>query len=337
MSAASTVLIIDDDDFLREANAHFLRAQGYEVLEAATGEQGVAQALASKPDIILLDVMLPDVSGVDVCVTLRRELVESESMIALASGVRNLPDDRSRALEVGADEFIPRPVGNRELLARVKALERIHDSRKALTVALKEREALMLSLHNRIKNDLYTVESLITLRESTIDNPAWATLLGDLRQRVHVIATVHETLYRSGGLNRVDARLYLADLVNSLAASGRFDTRRIELRADFEEVSLDANLAVVIGMALMELVGNALAHAFPDKAKGTVRIEFRKSGSDCVLRVEDDGVGFPPDYDESASSTLGLKLVTTLIGNLGGTIERSDGSGTRYRCVFKYE
>jgi len=263
--------------------------------------------------------------------------MESDSMIALASGVRNLPDDRSRALEVGADEFIPRPGGNRELLARVKALERIHESRKALRDALKDREALMNTLHNRIKNDLYTVESLITLRESLVDNPAWAALLGDLRRRVHVISTVHETLYRLGGFNRVDSRLYLEDLVRCIIAAGNADPGRITLKYDFEALPLDADLAVVIGMTVMELVGNALAHAFPQSGSGTILVAFRQQDADCVLRVEDDGAGFPQGYDEAQSPTLGLKLVSTLIANSGGTITRSDGGGTRYRCVFRNE
>jgi len=122
MPESTTVLIIDDDELIREINGKMLRSHGYEVFESATGDQGVVIARDKHPDIILLDVELPDVSGMDVCVTLRRELVENDAMIALMSGIRLAPDDRSSSFESGADAFIAKPVGNRELLARVNSL-----------------------------------------------------------------------------------------------------------------------------------------------------------------------------------------------------------------------
>lgn len=334
MSAPATILIIDDDDLMREIHGTVLRNQGYEVFDAATGDQGVQMAREKHPDIILLDVVLPDVSGLDVCVTLRRELVENEGMIALISGIRLSPDDRASGYESGADAFIAKPVGNREFLARISSLERILESRRSIMRTVQERETLVRKLHNRIKNDLYTVESFISLRQQGMDDPACLHILEDLKHRVHSIAAIHEGLYFSGNLVNVDSMVYLENLMGAFIAGLRGDGAHIRISVAAQSVPLDADLAIAIGMTATELVSNALTHAFPGNRKGSVSVEFYSCDPSHVLVVEDDGIGFPPGSVEPPDTALGLKIVSMLLDRFSGTLQRSQGNGTRFEVVF---
>jgi two-component sensor histidine kinase len=334
MPAPVSILIIDDDELMREINGKLLRSNGYSVYESATGDQGVMVAREKRPDIILLDVELPDVSGMDVCVTLRRELVENDAMIALMSGIRLSPDDRSAGFESGADAFIAKPVGNRELLARVNSLERILDSRRALMQSVREREELVRTLHNRIKNDLYTVESFISLRQNGLDNAACVHMLDDLKHRVHSIAAIHESLYVSGNLVSVDSKLYLENLMGSFVSGQTDADRRIRVNVTVQSMPLDADLAIAVGMTATELVSNAITHAFPDDRAGSVSVEFFTRGNAMVLVVEDDGTGFPDATVEPPANALGLKIVSMLLERLGATLDRSSGKGTRYAVNF---
>jgi len=334
MPQSVKVLIVDDDELMREANARFLRSNGYQVLESATGDQGVTTALEEQPDIILLDVVLPDTSGVDVCVTLRRELVENDAMIALMSAVKLSPEDRSSGFESGADAYIARPVGNRELLARVSALERIQYSRRQLRQAVHQREELVRKLHHRMKNDLYTVESFISLRQEAVSNPECSSILEDLKHRVHSIAAIHESLYQSGDLVNVDVAAYLENLMAAFNNDSVVSSGRVRIVTKMETMQLDADVAIVIGMTATELVANALIHAFPQGRTGTVHVELAKRESMIVMVVMDDGTGFEDEALEAHEGAMGLRIVSMLLEGQNGTLKRTCAQGTRYEITF---
>lgn len=114
------VLIVEDDDTLRETLEYNLINQGYQVLTAIDGYQGLAQARANQPDLILLDVMLPGLDGFEVCRILRKEM----SVPILMLTARTEEVDKIVGLEVGADDYLTKPFSMRELMARVKALLR---------------------------------------------------------------------------------------------------------------------------------------------------------------------------------------------------------------------
>ena len=114
------VLLVDDEPTLLQALSYNLKKEGYDVLTAGGGVQALATARGQKPDIIVLDVMLPGVSGLDVCRTLRAETTVPILMLT----ARSEELDRVLGLELGADDYIVKPVGLRELLARIKAMLR---------------------------------------------------------------------------------------------------------------------------------------------------------------------------------------------------------------------
>lgn len=114
------VLLVDDEQTLLQALAYNLKKEGYDVVTAADGMQAVATARSELPDVIVLDLMLPGLSGLEVCRTIRGESTVPILMLTARSDEM----DRVLGLELGADEYVIKPVGLRELLARIKAMLR---------------------------------------------------------------------------------------------------------------------------------------------------------------------------------------------------------------------
>jgi signal transduction histidine kinase len=131
MSGALTrILVVDDDEGGRYLKAHILRRNGYEVASAATGGDAIRHCESAPPDLVLLDMRLPDVHGVEIC----RQIKASLPRIAVlqTSAAITSPQDRARALEGGADSFLVEPIEPEELLATVKSLLRMHSAEQAL-------------------------------------------------------------------------------------------------------------------------------------------------------------------------------------------------------------
>lgn len=139
----STILIIDDDPMIRLATVRLLSAQGYTVDQAADGLTGIQRALEYRPQLILLDVDLPDINGMEVCRQLKAHRAMDETFIVMISNSVTDSDSQARGIELGADSYIARPIPNRELLARVQALFRIHAAETAVRIKVEQQSVLV--------------------------------------------------------------------------------------------------------------------------------------------------------------------------------------------------
>jgi DNA-binding response OmpR family regulator len=115
------ILVIEDETPMRTGLQDVLQAEGYRVLAAADGEQGLRRAIEEKPDLVLLDIMMPKLDGFAVCAELRRR---SNAVPVLMLTAKGLVDDRVTGLDAGADDYLVKPFSTDELLARVRALLR---------------------------------------------------------------------------------------------------------------------------------------------------------------------------------------------------------------------
>ena len=207
---------------------------------------------------------------------------------------------------------------------------------------LAERETLMREIHHRVKNNLQVVSSLLSLQGRTLTSPTAQDLVRQLRSRIMAMALIHQKLYQTDGLAAIDVRAYAEDLVGFLfqtyGGAGRVG---YELRVD--PVRLDVEAAIPLGLILSELVSNAFKYAFPDGRPGTVRVTFHAgdagdgAAADAyVLRVADDGAGFPPDVDAATATSLGLRLVRDLARQLRGgfAIGSGEAGGTSATVRF---
>ena len=132
MNNSSSILVVDDSDEIRSLFSICLRREGYEVLEAATGQQGLKLAHTRRPDLVLLDVRLPDISGVEVCRQIKADPVLKDVFVALCSGEATGDEHKVNGFQSGADEYLVKPLGIQELLARVQTLVRLRNTTAAL-------------------------------------------------------------------------------------------------------------------------------------------------------------------------------------------------------------
>lgn len=156
MTKQFKVLVVDDDNDILFLSTSILSRAGYEVLEATTGKECLATVRVHHPDLVLLDVMLPDMTGIDVCRQIKNDKGLQDTFVILTSGIQTSSERQAEGLNIGADGYIARPISNKELLARVQAGERI----KRAEDALKEKEREQRKLVSQLTDALAEIKTL---------------------------------------------------------------------------------------------------------------------------------------------------------------------------------
>jgi len=199
--------------------------------------------------------------------------------------------------------------------------------------SLADKELLLREVHHRVKNNLQVISSLLDLQSSVSQDQRFLQMLSESQNRVRSIALIHEQLYQSRDLARIELPAYLERLTIPLMQfSGRDGA--IRLRLDIEDMSLDIDQTLACGLIVTELATNALKHAFPGERGGEIRISARVQGNNCRLTVADDGRGLPESIDAETVPTLGLSLVANLVRQLQGTFEIRTNHGSEIRIEF---
>ena len=201
---------------------------------------------------------------------------------------------------------------------------------RALRESLREKEVLLKEMQHRVKNNLQVIVSLVNLQASKVADEATREAFEETRARVHAIALLHERLYRSKNIGRIDMRDYLRGLANDLSSTAQLS--HIEVGVDAEEVYWEMDSAVPIGLVVNELVTNSFKHAFggAGRENGRIEIALTRFQGECTVTVRDNGSGYPSDFDVDSHDTLGLLLITSLSRQLGGNVVfTSEGGGAR--------
>ncbi len=236
-------------------------------------------------------------------------------------------------LEARVDE---RTEALREANAALAAEVSQHERAEAqLRASLREKEALVREVHHRVKNNLQVVYSLFSLQSYMSEGHSVADVLLEGQSRVKAMSLIHEMLYASPDLARIDFANYLRTLSRHLYNTYRPDDSEIGLQVQAIEMWLDLDVAVPCGLIVNELLSNALKHAFRDRVSGAIGVELAQAGdTDVRLTVADDGIGLPPELDWRYPTTLGLQLALMLTRQLGGRLEVDCAGGTRFDITF---
>ena len=216
---------------------------------------------------------------------------------------------------------------------------------KALQIALKEKEILLKEVHHRVKNNLQIINSLLSLQSGNIDDPTLATPFLESQRRVKAMSLIHEQLYYSNNLARIEFGPYIEKLTTTLLGTYVEYGKEIKLEMSVDTVDLAVDVAIPCGLIVNEIVANALKYAFPGRNSGTIRVDFRALGSKKhQLLISDDGIGLSNKIinpntqslilSKLPPSALGLQLVFALAEQLNGQAEVRSNDGTEVRITF---
>ncbi|MEO1055151.1 MAG: sensor histidine kinase [Bacteroidota bacterium] len=205
-------------------------------------------------------------------------------------------------------------------------------SMKVIEQKSKENEMLVQEVHHRVKNNLQIMMSLLSTQSRLIHDERAKAVIVESSNRIMSMALIHRSLYESGNLVMVSARTYIEELVNSVAKSFKDSERNVSISTDVVDQEIRMKLALPIGLILNELITNSFKYAFKGKLYGEIRVKFVKCDDHDKyhLRIEDNGIGLPDDFQFRNANSFGLKLVQGLTEQLNGRIKISEEAGTRF-------
>ncbi|ARN80520.1 sensor histidine kinase [Methylocystis bryophila] len=328
MTSPLHILYIDDDPGVTLLVQRHLEQSGFLVEVANDGGSGVARVAQGGLDAVALDHFMPLQNG-----------------LATLAAIRALPDpppvvyvtgtDDGRvavaALKAGAADYVFKDIGGEFMTLLATSLEqavaklRLQKAKKEMEAEIRiardrfqalaaEREILLREVNHRVGNSLQLISSLLGIQEAGSATEEAKTALRQARQRVLAIAQLHRQLYASNEVASVSLNDYLATVVDDLRRSSS-DRITIALRLPEETIDVIPDHALAIGIALTELVLNALKHAYP-LGDGEIRIELRSERSRSIsLIVEDDGLGRDM-FGGIAKPGLGQTIVSAMASKL---------------------
>ncbi len=199
------------------------------------------------------------------------------------------------------------------------------------------KDATIKEIHHRVKNNLQTVSALLRLQVRRVEDPKAQGALDEAVRRISSIALVHETLSASGK-DLVDFDAVVDSLIShaaDLALKAPSRTKQIQVKRLGTIGALDPKIATPLSLIITELVANAFEHGLATTGS-RVDVVFSRTGNSCTIKVEDDGVGLPDNFDLKSNSNLGLQIVRTLTeSELKGTLEFSGSAvGTTAQLHF---
>ncbi len=223
----------------------------------------------------------------------------------------------------------------RELFERQMAEKELLASDQKLRQSLAEKESLLKEIHHRVKNNLQIVSSLLYLQEAYMQDTKGIEILRESQNRVKSMALIHEQLYGTADLAKIDFGRYVQGLTANLFDAYGIDPARIRLNVRADDIALGIDMAVPCGLIVNELVSNALKHAFLPEANGTIEIVIRTLAAGRMeIVVADDGIGLAEPPADAQKKSLGLRLIDTLITQLDGTLAVKTEKGTRFSITL---
>ena len=220
------------------------------------------------------------------------------------------------------------------LLAMQDITQRKEAELERMKAMLREKEVLLKEIHHRVKNNLQIISSLLRLQSESQKSKSSDDVFRESQNRIRSMALIHEKLYHSHDLSKIDFSEYVRNLASNLFLSYDVDPGRIGLEVKVEDVSWDVGTAIPCGLIINELISNALKYAFPENRPGKIRVALCKEDGMFRLSVADDGVGLPKDVDFRRTDSLGFQLVGMLTEQLNGAMDVQAHGKTEICILF---
>ncbi|HEX8886227.1 MAG TPA: hybrid sensor histidine kinase/response regulator, partial [Noviherbaspirillum sp.] len=350
------VLNVDDNDGARYAKTRILTRAGLKVIEAASGSEALQMANEHHPDLVLLDMKLPDIHGMEVCRMLKQDAATGSILVLQTSASYLSSADKIRALDGGADNYLFEPIEPEELVANVKALLRLGRVEKQLRDADRQKDEFLATLAHELRNPLGPIRNAVELlRQLGNDAPqqqeqARQTII---RQTNHLVRLVDDLLDVSRiNQGKITLRREPTELAAFIGTALETVQPIMESRRHALSVTLPPHSVTLYGdnVRLAQIIGNLLHNAAKfTPVGGQVALTAALEGDMLVIRITDNGIGIAPDsaariFDLFAQAQhvsdrvqdglgIGLSLVRKLVELHGGAVtvsSQGEGQGSTF-------
>lgn len=198
---------------------------------------------------------------------------------------------------------------------------------------LNEKELLVREVHHRVKNNLQIISSLLNLQSSYINNDKSREALRESENRVKSMSMVHEGLYRSNDLSKINFQTYLKNLITKLSISYGIDPDKIKINLEISNIKIAIDTAIPLGLLITEILTNSIKYAFPN-GKEKIDLLFWKEDRYFNMILKDNRIGMSSDYVDKPKESLGLQLIESLSQQLDAKIDIDTDNGTKYALIF---
>ena len=267
-------------------------------------------------------------------VTIRFRKKSGEYAIVEITAIPVIKENRISGIQVIMRDVTERKMMESEIRSLNRDLEqRVIERTSQLNASLEDKIVLLREVHHRVKNNLQIIISLFNLQSRYIVDENTRQVFRESQNRVRAMSLVHEKLYQSTDIAKIDLDNYIRYLGNSLFQFYGVKGKEIVLNTHIQDINLNINTAIPVGLMINELISNSLKHAFPDGKKGEISLTIQRENAMLTILFADTGVGIPADLDWRNAESLGLRLVILLVDQLDGTIELDRSAGTAFTIV----
>ena len=340
------ILIAEDDAAIHEKIKSLVTGLGFTVAgDAYNGPQAVSLVKQLNPDVVLLDMAMPDPdSGRE---DKRAGFLATEAIMSQCPApivwitAYETPQMVAEASRLGVIAYLVKPPHANDMAraitlahARFADMQELRRLNTALRQALDDKQLLMRELQHRIKNSLAMVVGFLQLGEENLLDKHSRAIFASAITRIYSMEAIYTQLYRVDGLDHLDLRLYIEDLVAKLAQAYLPPSNLVRIETEVEELSLDLNQALPVGIILNELITNALKYAFPSpQMEGVISVHLAQVAGEVMLTIADNGVGL--SADSLIDGGMGMEFVKMLTHQLGGSFNLESGNGCVARVSFR--
>jgi PAS domain S-box-containing protein len=213
------------------------------------------------------------------------------------------------------------------------------DQERALVEESRLKEMMIRDVHNRVKNNLAILASVVNMQSSRVSDDKMLDIFSDLQFRVRAMSLVHEELYMNRNIEVIPIGEYLSNLTKTVSSG--FSTDNINIHTDFYNETLNVKISLPLGLIVNELLTNAFKYAFPDSQEGNIWVSYvkinekEKTGSEIrCLTVRDDGIGLPSDFDISKKTSMGSQIIMLLARQLEGELKIEGTKGASFSLIL---
>ena len=216
---------------------------------------------------------------------------------------------------------------------------KLEEKNAIISKSLEDKEVLLKEIHHRVKNNLQVVSSLLNLQSRNISDAKALAAIKEGRDRVKSMALIHQNLYNDENLTGVDVKDYIEKLTQSLFSSYNIQEGKILLETDIDQMNLDVDTVIPLGLILTELISNALKYAFDEtQENGNLQVQLKQEKGNLLLRVKDNGKGLPLNWSYDNTASLGYQLIKSFAAKMKAMLTITGTNGTDVQMIItKYK